>query len=457
MISAPNRLLPLNGNKLIFLYLISLIILACGTTAPSTSGPTVITPDQPQDREEEVAVYDVDTIQWIFDSADEFPPISAETKVASFGMERVRKDYYRIALMLPMRVQGISPELDPNNRKFAEFYAGIKMATQQNFGVDADVKVYYTNRDASRVNEIIRDMSYSPPDLIIGPYVSKLISQVADFAEDNRIPIISPWKLSSSITEDNIFFLQMRPAIEQYFARIVDHVNFNFDRSEISIIQRPGGKDRAKTRMIEKINQESSNVPVVQPYNIVDISLDSLMDAEANVFDTLLDMGTKAFILPHFLSSDERFIYSCLRKMYGEKNGRDFFVYTMPVSLNSERIDINLRKNLNIRTPEFRFPDPLNPDISAFKKEYLETYGWLPTEDSFYGFDLMTFILYGLSEHGQYFHYYMAGEDLDLLQMKVRIEPYFKEGESRNPEFMVNNHLYIIEYDGDRFVINDYR
>ena len=456
MTSAQNHLPLLNGSKLILLAFLGSIIISCGTTAPSTStNPRIIEIDTPNESETDEEVIEVDTVQWTFESPDDYVPITAETKVAAFGIERTTKDYYKIALMLPMRIKDISAELDANNRKFAEFYAGIKKAASEFSGVRADVKVYYTNRESARVNEILKDMSYDKPDLIIGPYVTNLIKQVAEFGRDNRIPVISPWKLSKSITDENIFFLQMRPAIEHYFERIVDHVNFNFDRTEVAVIQREGRKDVAKTRMIEEINQESSSVPVVQPYNVVSISQDSLMDAEANVFDTLLDMGSKAFILPHFSSNDENFIYSCLRKMYGEKNGRDFQVYTMPVALNSERIDINLLKNLNIRTPEFRFPDFQNPAIAAFKKAYLNEYGWLPSEDSFYGYDLMSFILHGLREHGQYFHYYMAGESLDLLQMKIQIEPYFEDKNARYPEFLVNKHLYIIEYDTDHFVINE--
>ncbi len=457
MISVPNLRQLLNGNKQLLIIVSCSMILGCATTTPVASDCELLDKNENTQPVEVIEKIEVDTISWTFTSEEEEPPISAETKVAAYSLEKVNKEYYRIALLLPMRIEQVIPTMDVNNKKFADFYAGLKLAARESSDVRAHIKVYYTNRSEARVNEIIRDMNMDLPDVIIGPYETKLISRLADFALENRVPLISPWKSNTSITDDNLFYLQMRPGIEHYYQRIVDHVNYNFDRAEVAILQRPGGVDQAKTSLVEKINQELSTLPVVQPYSVIDVELDSLMDAEANVFDTLLQQEYKAFILPHFSSRDESFVYSCLRKMYGEKNERDLFVYTMPIALNSDRVDINILKNLDIRAAEFRFPDPQDSDVIKFKERFHNRYGWLPSEDSYYGYDLMAFVLYGLKNHGQYFHYFMKDEDLDLMQMKVNVGLYYKDSEEEQPDFLVNRHLYIIEYEKDHFVINDIR
>jgi hypothetical protein len=51
----------------------------------------------------------------------------------------------------------------------------------------------------------------------------------------------------------------------------------------------------------------------------------------------------------------------------------------------------------------------------------------------------------------------MADEPLDHLQMKIDIQPYRKDENDERPAFMTNEHLYIIEYDTDHFVIKDIR
>ena len=457
MISVPNLLLQLNGSKPAIIILFSILLVSCATTSRSGGDIPVVDPNLNSDVKDAPTYIPVDTIQWTWTLEEEDPPIMMDAKVASFGLEKIQQDYYQIALILPLRIEQIVPNLDVNNKKFADFYGGIKMAAQRIDDLSANVKVYYTNWDQSRIDEIIQDMSYDLPDVIIGPFQTELISKLAVFAKENRIPLISPWKSNNNITEENVFFLQMRPGIEHYYRSIVDHINYNFDRANVGIIQRPSGQDRSKTALLENINQEYSSVPEVQAYQKIEIEPDSLMDAETNVFDTLLNQGLEVFVIPHFSSRDESFIYSCLRKMYGEKNGRDFYIYTMPVVLNSDRIDINILKNLNIRTAEFRFPDPMNNEVKNFREAYTRQYGWLPTEFAYYGFDLMNFIAYGLKMHGKYFHYYMSEDPIDLMQMKIDIDLYYKEEEKDYPDFLVNSHLYIIEYKEDHFEINDIR
>ncbi len=456
MISAPNRLRLSNGNNWLLAILSYLLLAGCASATSSSSRTKVLPPD-PREIKEEAPALSVDTIQWTFNPEEEFPPISIDSKVAAYKFEKVVKEHYRIVLLLPMRINDGIPNLSLNNKKFADFYAGIKLAASRMSDIEASIQVYYTNREEEKLDAILAELSFNLPDLIIASYESELIAKTALFGKEHRIPVISPWKSSTSIADDNVFYLQMRPSIDHYFQRIIEHVSYNYDHKEVRIIQRTDGQDNSKTRLLHKIQEESSALPIVIPFETIDVDLDSLMDSESTVFDTAIVSGIKAFILPHYSSRDESFIYSCLRKMYGEKGSTDLYVYTMPIALSSERIDINILKNLNIRTAEFRFPDPKNRQVKKFRKDFYLAYGWLPTEDAYYGFDLMSFIEYGLNKHGQYFHYFMAGKSLDLMQMKINIQPFYKDDDRDRPDFMTNDHLYIIEFDRDHFTVKDIR
>lgn len=474
MISVPNRQRPLNGNNIwrtIVLLSIVLFFAACATTNTTTREPKVIEPnkDSTSKVDKEVLI-EVDTVAWTFKPVDEAPPITNESKVEAYSLERVEKDYYRIALLLPFQIKQDIPNIDKINKKFADFYAGIKMAAGLEDRLNAQIKVYYTNRPSSRgkdlvtkqsemsqVDNIIQQFRSQPPDIIIGSYQNEVLSKLAAYAEEYRVPLISPWKASTRITSENPFYLQMRPGIDSYYETIVNHVQQNYKPEDVFIIEKENSRDAAKTKILLKIHHELFDSTKTGTFQVANIALDSLMDAEANVFDTILMKGAKAFILPHYSSTtDEAFVYSCLRKMYGEKGYHIFHVYTLPVALNSERVDVNILKNLNIRTAEFRFPNNQDKKVQSFREAFQKRYGWLPTSDAYYGFDLMRFINFGLKNHGQYFHYFMADEPLDLMQMKVHISPYFKgEREGRlMPDMMVNKHLYIIEYDRDHFVID---
>jgi len=455
MTSVLSRLLLSNGSKIIYISL-CLMLLSCSTTQNTSARPTVIKKDEPDTRPStDVEAVPVDTVKWTWEDEEEFPPITSEGEVASYLLDNVTKDRYEVALLLPMKLQQTVPNLDAINKKFADFYAGIKMAASKARDVRANVSVYYTDREEATLDNIIATWSFRKPDLIIASSNSALIKKTAEYARSERIPVISPWLSSTKVTSDNLFYLQMRPSIEEYYKVILEHVDANFDRNEVRIIQRADGSDRTKTMVLQKLQESISEIPLFTPYENIDVEVDSLMDAEANVFDTLITQEIKAFIIPNYSSKDDRYVYTCLRKMYGEKLGRDFTVYTMPVAIKSDRVDINILKNLDIRTPEFRFPDIQKVEVKAFKEAFLVEHGRLPSDDAFYGYDLMSFVSYGLANHGQYFHYFMAGEELDLMQMKVHISPFFKEETSERPDFMVNDHLYIIEYNTDHFEVSD--
>lgn len=472
MISALNHQRPLNGNKFwrsTVLLCIVVLFASCATSSTTTRAPKVITPNKQTETLSEVEdKVQIDTIAWTFKPISESAPITNESKVEAYSLDKVEKDYYRIALLLPFQLKQDIPSIDKINKKFADFYAGIKMAASLEDRLNAQIKVYYTNRPSSRgtdlvskesemsqVDGIIQQFESQPPDIIIGSYQNDVLAKLAVYAEEYRVPLISPWKASTRITSENPFYLQMRPGINSYYETIVNHVQQNYKPEDVLIIEKDNSRDAAKTQIMKKIQHELFDSTKTGTFQVVNISMDSLMDAEANVFDTLLVQGAKAFILPHYAATDEAFVYSCLRKMYGEKGYHIFHVYTLPVALNSERVDINILKNLNIRTAEFRFPNTQSKDVQSFREAFQTRYGWLPTSDAYYGFDLMKFISFGLKNHGQYFHYFMADEPLDLMQMKVHISRYFKgEQEGRlMPDMMVNKHLYIIEYDRDHFVI----
>jgi len=458
MIFQQNHPLQLSGNKfLVFLLALGLMI-GCASSAPKR-GTVILDPNKEEKVEKEVEALPVDTVQWTVISEEEAPPITSEdARVESYLLEKVKKDHYKVALLLPFRIdENISiPNLNSNNEKFASFYAGMKLAGGENSDVRISVKSYYTDRDESKLSTILDDFERDRPDLIIGSYESDIISKTADWAKDNRIPLVSPWGSSTKITEENVFYLQLRPSITNYYEKMLEHINDNFDRSQVYMLGREERADQAMFRLIRRINEKNSPLPEVTHYNELLVSSDQLMN-EDSLFMEVLEEGAQAFILPQYSSRDESYVYSCLRKLYAEQGEKDIYIYTMPLLLNSDRIDINIFKNINTRTCEFRFPDSRNPEVQDFRRKYYNAYGWLPSEDAYYGYDVMKFIAYGLENHGQYFHYYMQNEPLDLMQMKINIKPYYKVEGSERPDFLVNDHLYIIEFDTDHFDVKDIR
>lgn len=458
MISQLSRLLLSSGNNLFFIVCGCVLILGCASTSPK-QGDRVLIPNKKIEKKEKENVIPVDTIEWTVVPETEIPPITTDdSRVESFSLEKVKKDRYKIALLLPLRLekQAVTPDLSSNNKKFAAFYAGMKLAGQLGANIRVEVKTYYTNRDVGTIKAILDDMSLERPDIIIGSYESDIISETAEWAKTHRTPMISPWGSSTRVTEDNVFYLQLRPSITSYYEKITEHINNNFDRSKVYLLGRDEAADQTMFKVIRRINEKNSPLPQVTAYQEMILSQDDLMNKDS-LFSEVLEDGARAFILPQYATRDESYVYSCLRKLYAEQGMSDIYIYTMPIFLNSDRIDINIFKNVNARTCEFRFPDMRSPQVEQFREQYYKNYGWLPSEDAYYGYDVMRFIIDGLQKHGQYFHYYQQGEIINLMQMKINIQPYFKVEGKERPDFLVNDHLYIIEYDTDHFNVTDIR
>jgi hypothetical protein len=458
MTSVPSRPLLLNGSNLLLLILvISCISCASSSVTRNKGDKVVLTPEKTEektDSRKEIAA--VDTIHWTLVSESEIAPITSDMKRVGMPFRPVFKAEYDIALLLPFSAENYENSeelLDPGNLKFAQFYAGLQRALKELDGYQAakiQLSVYQTGRRGSSFDRILEQLDEDRPDVIIGPYDSNLIRQTAEFAKERRITVISPWRASSRITENNLFYLQLRPNLTDYYKKMVNHINQRFDRSEVRIIGRDTGEDDAKIRALQDLNEKLTMLPVVQPYQEYLVNTDSLIQADSLVFGPAFNEEVKVFVLPHFSSRDEGFLYSCLRKLYAEKGDHEFYIYTMPLALNSQQFDINLLRNLELRICEYKFPDPRNPQIQSFKEAFFTDYGWLPTPDAYFGYDVMNLVLYGLKNYGIYFHYYMAGKLVELSQMNIYIEPFQEESDDYT-QFMVNTHLYIIEFEEDHF------
>ena len=330
------------------------------------------------------------------------------------------------------------------NQKFAHFYAGYKMAIEGEDWIQTNT--YHTNRNGDNVKNTLRTIN-SNTDIIIGPYdKNTTLPIVAEYGRENRIPVISPWTASTRTTKNNLFFLQLTPNLSEYWSAILKDATKNFDRSKIRIITNQDGSDRGMVRFIQRLNEEKSGLPISEPLKEFPVSVDSLLYGDSLVFETVFEEEVEAFILPHYnTNSHDEFIYQTLRKINAEKEHRKPLVYVMPQAINSDRVDLNILNNLDLKICDYRFYDKRDIRYLNFKKEYYELYGRLPNDDAYYGYDVAKFVAYGLKKYGKYFHYYIKEEKVPLGQMSISVSPYNNDDDELL--YLMNDHLDIFEFD----------
>jgi len=474
MISAPNHQRLLNGNKVMIgiLFLTGFLMYSCSSTLPVyTPGKTSESTAEPKPKENESKL---DTVEWVEVKEDDMPPIRIDDDLVP-DMEKKRT--YNIAMFLPIEAQSPNAATNVTNERtttnrFVSFYAGALMALEdlESQGVSLRVDVYDSQRNEDKVKSHINSIGFRNMDAIIGPYASNRnkggLTAVAEYAKKNEVTVISPWFASTSLTEKNPYYVQLRPNLEDHFRKIISHAKNNFDDSEIMFLTREQEYDQRKKRSdinrinyLQKLHKELSGNLGTRDLRVISVNPDSLITAEA-AFDSLFfEPGRKAVIVPYYSSSDEKFIYNSLRRINGEKGPEPIHVYTMPIALESEQIGFNLYRNLNMKICRSKFVDRNVENVQRFERSYFNKYGAVPNDDAYHGYDVVYFVGESLYNYGRNFQYFLE-EESQYLQSTFSIQKVALKdvpdsamlgSDEIDFNYFVNKHLDIIEFQGDHF------
>jgi len=473
MISAPNHLQPLNGNNMLSFSLLGFILvtmMSCSATKavyrPSTADKQI------EEKAQESTITTLDTIQWDVVSEEDVPPIT----INDTELMMDKRSSYNVAMFLPLQtnksdIQSLIMNENSSANRFISFYAGALMALEdlEEEGVNLRVDVFDSQRDVNKVNRDLKSDAFQNVDAIIGPYGSSRnkegLQQVAKFGKDNELTVISPWYASKTITEENPYFIQLRPNLDDHYRKMLAHAKQNFSDDEIVILGREQNTDERRRRAdlsrianLQDIHKELSDDEYTPDLQVYSVHTDSLLNAEM-VYDSLFwQPGRKAIIIPYYSSADESFVYNSLRRMNGEKGFEPVHVYTMPMTYESDKIEFNLYRNLSMKICRSKFVDKSEDNVLTFERNYFNRYGAIPSDDAYQGYDVMKFVGDSLDEYGRNFQFFLEGTR-QYLQSSFDIQPLVNQGRTdqmiddrmKELDYFVNKHLDIIEFKDTTF------
>lgn len=453
-----SRLPLLNGNKsiLIFLILSSFLIMSC---ASNKSATRVLNPvrTKPSTVSTKVDPDKVDTVSWTLLDRENYPPISNELAIE---MNPLIRPIQNVSLLIPFDVSAETTLLTRSEMKFGHFYAGVLLALEKLEELDKTmaVSVFDTDRDQSKVERLLQNMDVRQSDVIVGPYETKNLKTVAIWGQQNDIPVISPWRSSSSIAENNLYYYQMRPLIEQYFEAILKDALNKHAPSNIFIINDQGKDDDTRVRAIHKMHETLNKGKITTPLSEYKIVSDSIKNSDFMMFDTLLhEHPNSALIIPNYSSRDARYVYSLIRKINAEIDDEEIEIYGMPTLVNAQRLDLEFFRSLDLNTVDFKHTDKSKEAVSKFVSNYFEKFGHLPNDDSYHGYDTMI-LLANSSDYAKAGGSSETSIPLPFLSMGVNFQRYHKNrmtsggNSAQKPgDFMVNSNLKLIEYYNSRF------
>ncbi len=450
MILVPNHRQLSNGSKALFLLLLFLTSLSScelfkkiqDKEEPVTT-KDVLTPIpgrrvlDPETGEyvviEDFPVEKMDTIVWREVSTSKSPPITSEIgmtdvvnatdvlNVDDIGSEILSS--YNVVLTLPFLGQKFnetSSELYENSLWAVNYYAGTKMALDvlEAEGVSMNVSVFDTRASSSNVASLLRaESDIRNANLIIGPYRKDNIVQMAKFAMDQDITMVSPQGTSSQITEKNPNYIQVNPTLKSHCEAIMNDVLDHYDPKDIVLVAKANPNEKARLKYfydeyIKRVGKEDTIM--LQELIIADSESAELKDMDLLPFIELSD--TTVFIIPLW---SESFVYSLLRKIDDSRQDyNDIVVYGMPQWMQFDKIDYSYYEKLKVHISSAAFVDLASDEVKKFKRDYFEKYGTLPRQEALLGYDVMLYFGRMLYKYGTKFQYYLPQNPAQHLLTK---------------------------------------
>ena len=291
-----------------------------------------------------------------------------------------RSDPLNVALLLPVSVNGQA------NDNYLDFYQGFLLgldSVKQKSGYSVNVELFNTARDTARIREIVSDAAFRKADLVVGPVYEEGLETVVRFAEEKRIPVVSPLANIERMNSDVLFQLAPDPA--RKYEKVEDLVgdgkrvtliytsttDKEFEREVLALLgnrpferynyryEHPSSRGaNSPSDLTPLLENDADNVFVILSDNEVDV--DRILAALASADTSITARGRTA---PRFtvLGNARWNRYNNLDRAIFFKD-RVVFISTYHAKRDSER-------------------------VKAFDSAYLRSFGILPTLFSYRGYD----------------------------------------------------------------------
>ena len=386
------------------------------------------------------------------------PILKNYKKVSVQAIENVKfdsaaiKKAYKVSVLLPFyldfmnesnkleykQAQKLNKELYNKAQYAIDFYQGFKLAAQElaNNGFNLELRVFDTGKDSNTVCDIINSNELINSDLLVGPLFLSNFLQVADYAKRNKINIVSPVKLSNKVLLGNSYVSKVATSEPIQTRFLGDYIYDSLRFSNLLVVYPDQFQERKRMELIKKqisraaeTNQDTTRMsPLREVYwNARDLNgiKSKLKKEELNVI-----------VAP---SNDQSFVTRLLTAM-NLMDDYQIKVIGLENWLNFENIEIDYLQKLNVHLVASEFIDKDNELTVNFVSKFNESYGIIPSQFAYLGYDVASYYLDLLNSSGTNFELMLPSERKEGLSRKFN---FVKTGIESGFE---NHSTYMVRY-----------
>jgi ABC-type branched-subunit amino acid transport system substrate-binding protein/LysM repeat protein len=338
---------------------------------------------------------------------------------------------FKIALLMPFLIrdnENLSANRKPNEResilpasKIAlEFYEGFLLALDslKSKGHNIKLLVYDTERDAQQLRKILQELETEKPDLLVGPFYLTGFEVAAEFARNNRIPVVSPFIQQKQVIRNNPYAVKVLPAPETQYELLAEYIASAYSGQNIIMVHNNSPNDKAISAAFSNKIKELG-VPVKE----ITYSASGISGVQASVVPN----KTNVVVVP---SNEQSFLVDFTSKLYFSRGDKKIILVGTDNWLNFQNLDLVYLQTLNTHYPLTHFVDYESEDVKSFIRKYREQYTSEPTEASFRGYDVAMFYISTIHKSGKNFtergpikH---KGLQINFNQQKISAESGFE-------------------------------
>lgn len=334
---------------------------------------------------------------------------------------------------------------------FLEAYEGVLIAADslRALGLTVEMEVYDTGADSAEVKRLIRSGELEDVDLIIGPVFSYNLEQVAGWAAERDIPVVSPVPLRDShIHENKPTLYRVFPSQAAVQEVIAAEVGAHPGGRIIFVHSDSAMYDPATVRLWQLVKGASGEVSDTEDGRVVSYWFTGVTE-KRNVyssvasFESLLDPQSENIIV--LATTSTPVVSSALSALHSLTKRYNIMVVGYPEIRGFETIDLKYFYDLELFIPSESYIDFESPYVRAFSSFFMKKFRTEPMAESFAwrGFDIGWYFMGGIATGGKQF----LRDPGTFNPTMLSLEPDFRRDSRQNG--YENHGIFMLHYRKD--------
>ncbi|MGP8216823.1 MAG: LysM peptidoglycan-binding domain-containing protein [Bacteroidia bacterium] len=406
------------------------------TTPPVASQPKPVTPVVPQPAmphdtvKEKKAFQNLVSRQHIDTVAKPLPRSSSsqaeiqqpkETKVNNTPVNATQPlavdkskllNRYNVALIMPFTSENMdtirinrlldgTEQLPLVTQISADFYQGAMIALDslEKQGIKVDLHLYNISSSPDTMphglDSILKAPGFASSNLIIGPPSTAQFRQVARFAVQHNIPIVSPIVNENSVLQNCMFASKVTPSQVTEVEKMADYIASHYMKSNVILLHHRDAADEANYENFLK--RWKSDMQVFS-YPDSDITVEYSENLES-LGKKMSENKNNVIIVPY---QEKTFVAKLVNKLSNSKYADDdtITLFGLHIWLNNDALDMDDLDTLNFHFPSNEYVNYSDSCTRGFIKTYRSNYYTEPSSFAFQGFDVTYFYTRLLGKYG---------------------------------------------------------